>query len=268
MYLEFYGLKEEPFNITPDPSFFFYSAGHEEAFFSLLHGIKTRKGFMELTGPIGSGKTTLYRALLDRLGGDVRSALIINPNLSGIQLLQTIIEDFEIKVQKKDRKSCFDALNGFLMNLTRTGATAFLIIDEAQDLKPSTLEQIRLLSNFETNKAKLLQILLVGQPELRTLLSKPSLAQIRQRITVSVTLSALDRTETERYIRHRIHSAGGQDMLIFDSAAIDEIYRYSQGIPRLINVLCDKALLLSYMRSNNQELRCLIEKSPPLPGPL
>ena len=266
MYLEFYGLKEQPFNVTPDPEFFFCTSGHEEAFYSLLYGIRTRKGFMQLTGPVGTGKTTLYRTLLDRLGTEIRSALIINPKLSDIQLIHSIIEDFEIKVGKRDRKSCFDALNSFLMSLAKAGSTALLIIDEAHNLKPSTLEQIRLLSNFETNKAKLLQILLVGQPELTDLLAKPSLAQIRQRITMSVTLSPLDRNETERYIHHRIKTAGGQGMLIFDSPTIDEIYRFSQGIPRLINILCDKALFLSYMQRNRQELKTLMEHGHPAFG--
>ena len=266
MYCTFYGLKEEPFNITPDPSYLYFSKNHQEAFFNLLYGIRSRKGFMEVTGSIGAGKTTLYRALLDRLGNEIKSALIINPSLSAIQLLQTIIEDFEIEVRRKNRKGYFDALNSFLMDLSHRGSTAVLILDEAQDLKVGTLEQIRLLSNFETNKRKLLQIILVGQPELRNLLAKPSLLQLRQRITVSTHLSALNREETEQYIAHRIRVAGGGGMLIFDSAAVDGIFQYSQGIPRLINILCDKALLMSYMNRTGQGVRDFVEGTVHSPG--
>lgn len=260
MYAEFYGLKEDPFNITPDPDFLFFSKNHQEAFVNLLYGIRSRKGFMEVTGAIGSGKTTLYRSLLGRLGNEVRSALIINPSLSPSQLLQTIIEDFEITVKKRNRKGYFDALNNFLIELAQQGSTAVLILDEAQDLKPSTLEQIRLLSNFETNKQKLLQIVLVGQPELRDLLAKPALTQIRQRITVSTHLSPLNREETGQYIAHRIRVAGGEGMLIFDASAVDGIFQYSQGIPRLINTLCDKALLLSYIEKSGRSVTDLVDE--------
>lgn len=265
MYCKFYGLKEEPFNITPDPAFLFFTRKHEEAFVSILNGIMRRKGFMAVTGPIGAGKTTLYRTLLDRLGNQIKSALIINPSLSPVQLLQTIIEDFEIEVRKKNRKGYFDALNRFLMEVADRGETAVLILDEAQDLKPTTLEQIRLLSNFETNKKKLLQIILVGQPELRTLLARPALAQVRQRITVSAHLASLDREETEQYIAHRIRVAGGDGMLIFDPAAIDEIVQHSQGIPRLINILCDNALLMAYMRDAGKDVQAFMEGARPVP---
>lgn len=248
MYCKFYKLKEEPFNITPDPAFLFFSRNHQEAFTTLLNGIQRRKGFMALTGSVGSGKTTLYRALLDRMGNEVKSALIINPSLSPIQLLQTIIEDFGIEVQKKNRKGYFDALNNFLMQEYSRGSTAVLILDEAQDLKIGTLEQIRLLSNFETNKQKLLQIILIGQPEFRDLLAKPALAQVRQRIAVSSFLTPLNREETSQYIAHRIRVAGGEGMLIFNAEALDEIFRCSQGIPRLINVLCDNALLMAFSK--------------------
>lgn len=265
MYCKYYGLKEEPFNITPDPAFVLLTRKHEEAFISLLCGIKRRKGFMVLTGAIGAGKTTLYRMLLNRLGSEVKSALIINPSLSPTQLLQTIIEDFEIQVEKKNRKGYFDALNRFLMEVGNRGETSILILDEAQDLKPSTLEQIRLLSNFETNKKKLLQIILVGQPELRDLLAKPSMAQIRQRITVSTHLDPLNREETAKYIAHRIEVAGGRGMMIFDSATVDEIFRYSKGVPRLINILCDNALLMNHMKNTGQEGRALLEAAEPDP---
>lgn len=262
MYLNFYRLKEHPFNITPDPDFLFYSRNHQEAFVNLLYGIRSRKGFMEVTGSIGAGKTTLYRALLSKLGklgNEVKSALILNPSLSASQLLHTILEDFEITVKNRNRKGLFDALNEFLLDLSAKGSTAVLILDEAQDLKPATLEQIRLLSNFETNKQKLLQIILVGQPELRDLLAKPSMTQIRQRITISVHLSPLNREDTGQYIAHRLRVAGAQDMLIFDSAAVDRVFQYSQGIPRMINVLCDKALLLGYMQKSGKTIADMME---------
>ena len=260
MYWKHFGLTQAPFNITPDPSYVFFSRKHKEAFHELLYGIMTRKGFMELTGSIGAGKTTLYRALLQRIDNEAKSALILNPSLSPMQLLQTIIEDFRIEVQKKNRKGLFDALNDFLLKTAQAGSTAVLIIDEAQDLKAGTLEQIRLLSNFETNRTKLLQIILVGQPELRDLLGKPSLEQLRQRITVSTRLGPLDRDEVAQYMAHRIRIAGGTDMLIFDEPAVDEIFRISGGVPRKINVLCDRALFLAYLRETGQDISALTEK--------
>jgi general secretion pathway protein A len=162
MHWQHYGLREAPFSITPDPSYIFYSDIHKQVFYELLYGVKTRKGFMELIGPVGAGKTTLYRALLQTLGSEAKTALVLNPSLSPVQLLQTIVEDFEIEPDKKNRKGLFDALNSFLLKTDLEGSTAVLIIDEAQDLTARTLEQIRLLSNFETNKTKLLQIILVG----------------------------------------------------------------------------------------------------------
>jgi general secretion pathway protein A len=263
MYLAHYGLTEEPFSITPDPDFLFLGRQYQEGFFSLVHGIQSRKGFMEITGAVGSGKTTLYRAVLRHLGPTIRAALVINPTLSAFQLLQTIVEDFEIEVQSKTKKDYFDALNRFLLDTVAHGSTAVVIMDEAQDLHPGALEQIRLLSNFETDKAKLLQIILVGQPELLDMLARPSLSQIRQRIAVSVDLAPLDREEMEQYIAHRIRVAGGNGMLIFDPPALEEIHRYSKGIPRLINVLCDKALLMAYMHSTGQTAISYLEKSRP-----
>ncbi|MCX7590100.1 MAG: AAA family ATPase [Kiritimatiellae bacterium] len=258
MYLSFYGLREEPFSTTPDPAFLFLSSQHEEAYFSLLYGIRARKGFMELTGPVGTGKTTVYRALLSSLGDEVKSALILNPSLSPAQLIETVVEDFGIPVVRRTRKSYFDALNAFLVDVAKNGSSAVLVLDEAQNLKPKTMEEIRLLSNFESDKKKLLQIILVGQPELRDLLDRPTLTQVRQRIAVSVDIRPLNRDETEAYIAHRIRVAGGTGMLIFDTQAIDEIYRYSGGIPRLINSICDRALLLAYLRETGQTFRSAV----------
>jgi general secretion pathway protein A len=261
MHWQHYGLREAPFSITPDPSYIFYSDIHKQVFYELLYGIKTRKGFMELTGPVGAGKTTLYRALLQTLGTEAKTALVINPSLSPIQLLQTIVEDFEITPERKNKKGLFDALNTFLLKTDQAGSTAVLIIDEAQDLTAKTLEQIRLLSNFETNKTKLLQIMLVGQPELHDLLAKKNLRQLRQRITVSANLEPLGRQEIGKYIAHRIAVAGGSGMLMFDDAAIDEIYNYSEGVPRIINVLADKVLFMSYLRESGQEISDLVAMS-------
>lgn len=259
MQTDFYGLKEEPFNITPDPDFFYGSESHRNAFFSLVDGIKRRKGFMMLTGPVGSGKTMLSRALLPHLGDEISSSLIINPDISPLGLLITILEDLNIKASNPTVKSCHDALNIFLMQTAKKGFTSVLIIDEAQHLQPQILEQIRLLSNFETNKEKLIQIILVGQQELTEMLAKPELRQLRQRIAVTCSLSPLSKEETEEYISHRIKVAGGVDNILFDSSAIDRIYHYSKGIPRVVNLLCDHALTQVYEEQTSEACRSSVD---------
>ncbi|MDA0990123.1 MAG: AAA family ATPase [Verrucomicrobia bacterium] len=257
MYWQHFGLKEPPFSITPDPDYIYFSKQHQHAYAELLYGIKTRKGFMSLTADIGSGKTTLYRTMLMQMGDGVKSSLVLNPSMSPVQLLQTIVEDFEIEVKRKNRKGLFDALNEFLLQTAREGAVAVLIIDEAHELKRGTLEQIRLLSNFETNKNKLLQIIMVGQPELTSLLAKPSLRQLRQRIAVAARLGPLDREDVEKYVAHRLRVAGGDGMLIFDRATLDDLYDVSGGVPRLINVVADRALLLAYLNETDQDISAM-----------
>ena len=182
MYQEYFGFREEPFRMTPDPRFIYFSRKHQEAFETLLYGINYRKGFIGITGEIGAGKTTLCRRLLAELNGKARTSVILNPGLSDVQLLSAIVEDFGIEVKVRNKKGYFDALNRFLLETAQEGMTAVLIIDEAQSLKPKTLEQIRLLSNLETEREKLLQIILVGQPELEKSLRHHSLVQLRQRI--------------------------------------------------------------------------------------
>ncbi len=264
MYEQFFGLKEKPFNVTADPAFLFFSRRHKEAFSHLIYGIKERKGFLEITGEIGTGKTTLCKALLNSLDKDVKSALILNPDLSKFQLLKTILQDLEVAFEKKSGFSLLAKLNEFLIQQLSQGSNVVLIIDEAQNLKTSTLEQIRLLSNLETEKEKLLQIVLVGQPELRDKLKSPKLTQLRQRISVRYHILPLDRDEIVRYIEHRLSVAGSANSVKFTKEAIEEIYKYSQGIPRLINILCDKALLAAYVaetKSIPQELiiKCIEE---------
>lgn len=251
MYEEYFGLRETPFNITPDPRFIFFSRKHLDAFSCLLYGIESRKGFIQITGEIGAGKTTLCRAVLDKLkDGRTHTALILNPRLSELHLLRTIAEDFGIFLKAKNKKECFDGLNRFLLEEFHKGYNTVLIIDEAQDLNTKTLEQIRLLSNLETNREKLIQIVLVGQPELRETLNHPSLAQLRQRIAIRFHLTALDRHEIEEYIVHRLVVAGMPEGLNpFLQQAIDYIFDKSDGVPRLINKLCDMSLLGAYARS-------------------
>lgn len=251
MYEEYFGLKEAPFNITPDPRFIFFSRKHLDAFSCLLYGIGSRKGFLQITGEIGAGKTTLCRAVLDKLKDTpTHTALILNPRLSELHLLRTIAEDFGIFLKARNKKECFDGLNRFLLEEFHKGFNTVLIIDEAQDLTPKTLEQIRLLSNLETNREKLIQIVLVGQPELRQTLDNPSLAQLRQRIVVRFHLTALDRNEVEEFILHRLRVAGVPEGLNpFLPEAINFIYERSGGVPRLINKLCDRSLLAAYARN-------------------
>ena len=264
MYEHFFGLKEKPFNVTADPSFLFLSHRHKEAFSHLIYGIKERKGFLEITGEIGTGKTTLCKALLNSLDKDTKTALILNPDLSKFQLIKTILHELEIDIEKKSGNSLLGKLNQFLIEQLLKGNNVVLIVDEAQNLKPSLLEQIRLLSNLETEKEKLLQIILVGQPELREKLRSPKLRQLRQRISVRYHIFPLDKDEIDKYIRHRLSVAGAVNSVKFSKEAFEEIYRYSQGIPRLINIVCDKALLAAYVcgsKSINHEIikKCVEE---------
>ncbi len=248
MYERYFGFKEKPFNITADPAFLFFSRRHKEAFAHLVYGIKERKGFLEITGEIGTGKTTLCKALLNSLDKETKTALILNPELSKFQLLRTILQDLEINCDKHSGIYLLNRLNEFLIQQLSQGNNVVLIIDEAQNLKTSILEQIRLLSNLETEKEKLLQIVLVGQPELREKLKSPKLRQLRQRIGVRYHILPLERNEVDKYIGHRLSVAGSPPAAIFKQEAIDEIYRYSQGVPRIINILCDKALLAAFVQ--------------------
>lgn len=246
MYNDFYGFRESPFNITPDPRFLFFSDRHREAFNHILFGIRERKGFIQVTGEVGAGKTTVCRAVLEELGPRYRTALILNPCLTSIQLLRTILIELGLEA-RNDKVSCLQILNGFLLDQMAAGNDVVLFIDEAQDLDFELLEQVRLLSNLETDQRKLLQIVLLGQPELREKLDAPRLRQLRQRITVRYHLAPLSRAEMERYIQHRLHVAGGNGLPTFNGWAMRSIHRYSGGVPRLINAVCDKALLCGYV---------------------
>lgn len=247
MYLEYYNLREEPFNITPDPRFLFFSAKHQEAFNHLLFGIHQRKGFIELTGEVGAGKTTICRKLLEELGPTYKTALILNPCLTIDQLLQAIVMEFDLRVCGFDRVFYLQALNQFLLEQANIGNDVVVIIDEAQDLSDELLEQVRLLSNLETDRQKLIQIVLMGQCELRDKLAQTKLRQLRQRITVRYHLGALSLEETGYYVNHRLTLAGANGRPRFDEAAIKKIYKYSRGTPRLINAVCDKTLLAGFV---------------------
>ena len=248
MYKKFYSLKENPFNITCDPAFFFPSMRHEEAFNHLTYGISSRKGIIVVTGEIGTGKTTLCRMLLNRISDQVKTALILNPNFSDIQLLQMIVQDFGIDSPKKNKLDLFEAIALFLVRQSAQGRNVAIIIDECQNLNIRQLEQIRLLSNLETEKEKLLQIVLVGQPELNHKLQDPALLQLSQRVTVRYHILPLDKGEVKHYIAHRLKTAGAAKHLQFTIQAIEAIYAYSHGTPRVINILCDRALLGGFVR--------------------
>ena len=251
VYLDHYGLEEAPFDITPNPRFLFYSTKHREAFNHLLYGIRERKGFVQLTGEVGAGKTTICRSLLEQLGSNWETALILNPALSADQLIKAIAMEFGLQVRGLDRLDIVAALNEHLLALAEQQRDAVLIIDEAQDLTPELLEQVRLLSNLETYDRKLLQIVLMGQPELRERLNDHSLRQLRQRITVRYHLRPLTIGELGRYITHRLQVSGSKGAPYFTPAAIWRIYRYSKGIPRLVNALCDKCLLAGYVHQKD-----------------
>jgi general secretion pathway protein A len=250
MYKEYFRLREEPFNITPDPRFLYLTAQHREALDHLLYGIRQRKGFIALTGEVGTGKTTLCRALLRELGPQFHTALILNPTLTDTQLLGAVLQEFGVEVKARDRFGRLNLLNAFLLKVNAAGEDAVLIIDEAQDMSVEGLEQVRLLSNLETDRDKLLQICLLGQPELRDKLARPDLRQLAQRITVRYHLNRLGQEDTGHYLRHRLAMAAEDPQaqtVRFDPEAVGEIFRFSQGTPRLINAIGDKALLAGYV---------------------
>jgi len=258
MYQEYYSLREEPFNLTPDPRFLYPTARHREALNHLLFGIHHRKGFICLTGEVGAGKTTICRALLRRLGEGFHTALVLNPVLSESQFLRVVVREFGIQAGLCDALDCMDLINEFLLRLDARGQTAVLIVDEVQDMPTKTLEMMRLLSNLETERRKLLQIVLVGQPELKQKLAKPALRQLAQRITIRFHLENMTCEETAGYIQHRLAVAGGAETIRFDGAAIREIHRHSGGTPRLVNALSDKALLAGYVHQTGTIGRKLI----------
>lgn len=246
MYLNFYGLKEQPFNATPDPKFLLLTPAHREALAQLLYGVQMRKGFIVLTGEVGTGKTTLLQTLVHRLGGDAAVAFLFNSTLPFDGLLEYALEDFGVAQNGGTPAQRLFALNKFLIERWRSGLTTVLILDEAQNLEPPILEQVRLLSNFETPTEKLLQILLVGQPELEAKLALPELRQLRQRIGLHCRIPPLTREQIPDYIRTRLRIAGARDLALFNDSAIGRIAEYAGGIPRLINLVCDHCLLFGY----------------------
>jgi general secretion pathway protein A len=247
MYNQFFGFAERPFRLVPDPAYLFLSAHHEEALAHLKYAVSEGEGFVEITGEVGTGKTLLCRTFLEQLDDDVESAYIFNPRLSALELIKAVNDEFG--VQTKDGggiKDHIDALNMFLMQKKAEGKKVVLVIDEAQNLDIDVLEQVRLLSNLETTRSKLLQIILAGQPELGEKLDSHQLRQLGQRITLSCRLRPLTPKETGDYIRHRIQVASRKTVDIFTRRAVKKIYHYSGGIPRLINIACDRALLCAY----------------------
>ena len=247
MYESFYGLKENPFKVTPDPRFLYLSENHREALAQLLYGVKENKGFIVITGEVGAGKTTLIHCLLERLNGNehVRTAFLFNPKLDVNDFIQYILQELEVRVKRGTKGDYLQILHHYLLDAHKRDEKVVLIVDEAQGLRPELLEEIRLLSNLETSRSKLLQIILAGQPELSRTLLDPGFRQLRQRINLRYHLPALSEKETKEYIEKRLRVAGANGV-IFTKRAIEEIYRRSGGIPRLINILCDNALLEGY----------------------
>jgi len=261
MYQEFYGLKEKPFALTPDPQFLYLSDSHRTAIDSLHYGIEQREGFIVITGDIGTGKTTICRAFLEKLDKNVKTAVIFNSFLTEEELLESILLDFGFPSKGRTKKERIDALNKLLIYLLSHEKNAVLIIDEAQNLSIPVLEQIRMLSNLETEKEKLLQIILFGQLELDQKLRSAELKQLNQRIPVRHHLLPLTRTEMESYIYQRLMVAGSQGSITFSKSALNEIYRFSKGTPRLINLLCDRTLLGGFVEQTYHINKRMIKKA-------
>jgi general secretion pathway protein A len=263
MYLSFFGLNEKPFAITPDPRYLYLSERHAEALAHLLYGINESGGFIQLTGEVGTGKTTVVRTLLSRVPHHADVAVILNPRVTPVEFLLTICEELGLNIADADRdsvKQMVDALNRRLLAAHADGRRIIVIVDEAQNLSAEVLEQVRLLTNLETPTQKLLQIILIGQPELRELLDRTDLRQLAQRITGRYHLEPLSREETRGYVRHRLRVAGAAED-IFTPSALAEVHRLAQGIPRVINVTCDRALLGAYTQETRKVSAGLVRRA-------
>jgi general secretion pathway protein A len=247
MYTQFFGLKEKPFEITTDPRFLYLSEGHKEALAHLVYAVQEKKGFAVITGEVGTGKTTLVQTLLSRMDGSTRTAFLFNPKLdSSSEFLHSICEDLELKVEKGTKSDYLSHLNNYLMDCYTKNINVVLIIDEAHTLSPQLLEEVRLLTNLETPNSKLLQVVLVGQPELDITLEQPQFRPLKQRISVRYSLQPLTPIEVKEYIKRRLRVAGARSTYLFTPKALKKIYQYSKGIPRLINIVCDNALINGY----------------------
>jgi general secretion pathway protein A len=261
MYLTFFGLREKPFNVTPDPKFLFLTPGHREALAQLVYGVTERKGFIVLTGETGTGKTTLLRALLQRLDATTAVAFVSNTTLDFDGIREYMLEDFGIAKVGQSPAQQIVGLNNFLIERQRAGQNAVLILDEAQNLDAATLERVRLLSNFETVTDKLLQILLVGQPELRDRLQLPELRQLKQRIGLRSVIPRLTEAEVGHYIRTRLRIAGGSDRALFSDRAVKRMAEYTGGLPRLINIVGDHCLLIGYAERKRRIDRDVVDQA-------
>ena len=249
MYENFYGFAEKPFNLTPDPDYFFLSSVHKRALDYLVYGLESGMGFIQVTGEIGSGKTTLIKCLLRNLSREVKVAYVLHSKGTFLQLLRMVLEDLEVVAidRKLSKEALLSRFRDYLVEQAQRRNSVVVIIDEAQNLELGVLEELRMLSNFETEKAKLLQIVLVGQPELRDILRRPELEQLRQRITVRFHLYPLNERETRSYIQHRLRVAGSKGRVRFTAGSSRLIHRYARGLPRLINVACDATLLAGFV---------------------
>jgi general secretion pathway protein A len=261
MYETFFGLKEPAFSLTPDPRYLWPSETHQEGFAALYYGITRRKGFLLLTGEVGAGKTTLLRAVLDQMPSEIETSLILNTaDLTGLDLLKMITAEFRLDGKYETRADYLIALNQFLLRRLQEGLNTVLIIDEAQNLDDGMLEQVRLLSNLETNTEKLIQIVLTGQPELRDILAKPVMSPLRQRIALEHHVQPIAEDEVAAYLGHRIQVAGGSYREVFEAGVEETFYAFSSGCPRLLNLLADRVLLAAFAKEQKPVQDALVEK--------